>query len=328
MTEINASVLGATGDAGKELTRILRGHSNVVGLQTPTREELPEFEGTEVLFSALPNGESSPYVARFRDLGCTVIDLSDELRLPSPELYKRWHPDRDPHPAPHLVRDDTPYGLPELNRDELQPGTKLVSMPGCYPTAALLALMPLVSRSLIKTDLMVVDAISGYSGRGKDADNSDVIDERGVGHNVKSYKIGREHQHVGEMEQMLGVDRVFFSPSVGPFRRGLRIKANAQLAAGVTADAVQETLEDAYAPEPFIAVLTEEKIPDIADTTHTDKCHIGFVVVANVIQIGSSIDNLRKGAASQAVQVFNLIHGLPEETGLTPKSGWQPTTAE
>lgn len=321
---IDVAVLGATGIAGQELTSILAEHPYAAEPKTPTREELLEFEGADVVFSALANTKSSTHIVRFRDLGCTVIDLSDELRLPSPELYQRWHPNRKPHPAPHLLRDDTPYGLPELNRYELQPGTKLVSMPGCYPTATLLALVPLISRGLIETELMVVDAISGYSGRGKDADNTDVIDEHGVGYNVKPYKTGREHQHVGEMERMMGEETVFFSPDVGPYERGLRVKAYTRLADGITAEHVRDTLEEAYAAEPFVAVSPEDKIPDIAETAHTDECHIGFVVVKNSIQLGSSIDNIRKGTVSQAVQVLNLIRGLPETTGLTPKAGWQP----
>ncbi len=323
MESFNAAVLGSTGYTGQELTIALKEHPNIRDVQTPGREDLLEFEGAEVVFSALPHGQSAPEVARFRDLGCTVIDLSGDLRFATPGLYEKWY--GQPHPEPRLLSNRVPYGLPEMNREELEPGTKLVAMPGCYPTATVLALAPLVKRGLIKPGgIMAINADSGYSGRGKDADNSDVIHNGGTGHNVKPYKTGERHQHIGEMRRFLHQETIFFSPKVLPIKRGMLVQSTAQLAVGATANDVLETLEETYAAEPFVAVSPDDKIPDIAETAHTDECHIGFVAVRSIIQVGSSIDNLRKGAASQAVQAFNLIHGLPETMGLTPKAGWQP----
>jgi N-acetyl-gamma-glutamyl-phosphate reductase len=323
MKSFEVAVLGASGSVGKELVEILSGHPNVSTVNTPPRDELPEFEGSDVVFSALPHGESANEVTRFRDEGSTVIDLSGDLRFPNPGSYEKWY--RRLHPAPHLLTQKIPYGLPELNRGALEPGRKLVSMPGCYPTAALLALVPLKQRAMINAgEMITVTADSGYSGRGKNADNSDLIDDNGRGYNVTPYKTGREHQHVGEMEQWLGDASVFFSPNVLPIERGMLVKAATKLAFGVSPAAVREVFEEAYAEEPFVAVLPEESIPDITETARTDECHIGFVVVKQCILVGSSIDNLRKGAGSQAVQVFNRISSLPEETGLRPKAGWPP----
>lgn len=329
MKEVDVAVLGSTGATGEELVAILKEHPGVSSVTTPSsREALDEFEGRDLVYSALPNGASSPHVGRLRDLGCTVIDLADDLRLPSAELWEKWRPGKA-HPAPHLVSADIPYGLPELNRDQLEPGVELVAMPGCYPTPTLLTLVPLLEQGLIDLEVPAqVTGLSGYSGRGRKHDNSDLIDEAGVGHNTKPYKPGREHQHIPEMEQLLGEETLSFTPFVLPNERGLLVNIGVQLAEGVAPSDLRDALEERYGDEPFVAVCEEGTMPDITSTTHTHECHIGVgrTTTRRTAQLIGGIDNLLKGSASQAVQVGNLLTGFPETTRLTPKAGWSPAT--
>jgi N-acetyl-gamma-glutamyl-phosphate reductase len=287
-----------------------------------------------VVFSALPNYVSAIEADRHRSNGSTVIDLSGDLRFPTAESYNDWHD--KPHPAPHLL--PAPYCLPEYphiagkhtpndpRHTSLAPGRKLASIPGCYPTATLLALLPLLSRNLIDMQGMpvIVDADSGISGRGKKP--TEDTHYMSVSNNAVPYKTGREHRHVGEMELFLDDNEVFFSPTTIAIERGMLVKATARLAFGVTPGRVRQAFSEAYSENhtPFVKVLADETLPTIQETIRTDECHIGFVVVKHTIQIGSSLDNLRKGAASQAVQAFNIMHGLDETSGLKPQKDWRP----
>ncbi len=333
MKQYGVAVLGGSGFAGQELTGILENHPAVASVQTPVTGELAEFEGSEVVFAALPNHTSAREVDRHYSNGSTVIDLSGDLRFPTAGSYNAWH-DR-PHPAPHLL--PAPYCLPEYphiagkhtpddpRHTSLAEGRKLASMPGCYPTATLLGLLPLLHRGLIDMQgaPIIIDADSGISGRGKKP--SEETHFMSVSNNAVSYKTGRQHRHVGEMELFLDGNEVFFSPTTIAIERGMLVKATARLAVGTTLGQVRQAFVDAYEATPltapFVKVLPEDELPTIQETVRTDECHIGFVVVNRTIQIGSSLDNLRKGAASQAVQAFNVMHGLDETVGLTPKKG-------
>lgn len=310
MSNVEVTVWGHSGYAGQELIGILEQHPHVSGIQTVGRDMSSDMAGIEIAFLALPHGDSGRIARVLRKGDTTVIDLSGDFRFQTVGEYERWYGQE--HPAPALL--PAPYGLPELRHDELL-GSKLVAVPGCYPTATLLGAVPLVQAGLIKSDTRVlVDAISGTSGMGKA--KKAVADQIVAGGNVVPYSIGNTHRHVGEMEQFLDGREVFFSPAVGPYFRGLIAKVTAELVGGGDELAVQETLEAAYADEAFVGVLPAGEIPSVADTAGTNLCYIGAVVARKTVQIISSLDNLRKGAASQAVQVFNLIHGFPENSGL------------
>ncbi len=313
MSEIDVAVWGHSGFAGQELVEILQSHPNVDNIRRVGREMPDDLDSTEVAFLALPHGPSGEAAGKLAVAGHVVIDLSGDLRFPRPEDYSKWY--GQSHSAPELL--PVPYALPELYGDCIA-GNQVVSMPGCYPTATLLGSVPLIENGLIKPDsTLVVNAISGVSGRGKQP--TELTHFMTMSGNAITYNTGRVHRHVGEIEQFLDGRTIFFSPMVIPIERGMLVQTTAELQDNVDIDEVIETFEEAYSDEPLVKVLSyDEKgnLPDIHDSVRTDGCYIGFVVSRNTIHIVSSIDNLRKGAASQAVQVFNILNDLPELTGL------------
>lgn len=317
--KVDVAVLGSTGYVGQELVGILKDHPAVDDIYAPSRKELDEFEDGDVVFLALPHGESARHAARFRDLGKWVIDLSGDLRFQTAEEYEKWY--GQPHPAPDLL--PVPYALMDDERRDKLGGQQVVSVPGCYPTATLLGMLPLLENGTFReSGPIAVDAISGISGRGKDADRSDIFNDS-EGYNAAPYKAGREHRHVGEIEQFLNGRSIFFSPTVIPLERGMLVKTTAQSDGDyIDTPLVLDMLDAVYKGDPFIEVLPEGRLPDIKDTAYTDQCHIGAVAAGGMVQTVSSIDNLRKGAASQAVEAFNAMIMVRPDMGLTPKDGW------
>lgn len=314
MSELNVAVWGASGFAGQELVGILQGHPDVSNIRKVGREDPIWLEDSETAFLALPHGDSGRVAGNLAVSGNVVIDLSGDLRFPTPEEYEVWY-DRD-HPAPELL--PAPYALPELYRHEIDE-SRVISMPGCYPTATLLGAVPLVEGGLLKPDSMLaVSALSGVSGRGKKP--TDLTHFMTMSGNTIPYNSGRAHRHVGEIERFLGGRSIVFSPKVVPIERGMLVETISQLEDGVTAEDVSDTFREAYDEEPFVKVLPEGENPDIHMSVRSDGCYIGYTVMRKMLLVISSIDNLRKGAASQAVQAFNIVHDLPETTGLKPIS--------
>lgn len=314
MKSVDVAVLGASGFIGHEAAETLRGHPFVGQVHTPSTEELPEFEGSDAVFAALPHGTSAEYAAKFSELGSMVIDFTGEFRFQTPEEYEKSY--GKPHPAPELL--PVPYGLPEYSRPELKDNT-MASIPGCYPTGSLLALRPLVDHDMIEPDHPIfIDAVSAVSGAGKKP--TELTHFMNISGNAIPYSTGDVHRHVGEIEQFLGNRSVFFSPMIINLERGMYVASNVILASGVTSEEVRELFINTYQDEPFVHVLEEEKMPNVKDVAGTDECHIGVVGVGQAVQLGSSLDNLRKGGSSQGVQVFNIMMGYPEESGLTPKA--------
>jgi N-acetyl-gamma-glutamyl-phosphate reductase len=267
-----------------------------------------------VAFLALPHGESARAARELRARNVTVLDLSADLRLRAPEIYAEWY---GMHAAPELLPEAI-YGLVERHRREL-PGASLVAVPGCYPTAAILSLAPLLDARLIAAEGLIVDAKSGTSGAGREAQRSTSFSE--VGEGVRAYKIAA-HRHTPEIEQELELAagcslRLTFTPHLIPMTRGILATCYAtptdpKRPGQVYADA----LRAAYANEPFITVVDQPP-----DTTHVRGCNrvqvgawydarAGRVIVCGVI------DNLVKGAAGQALQCLNVMRGWPETTGL------------
>jgi N-acetyl-gamma-glutamyl-phosphate reductase len=311
MAKITVGVWGATGFAGHELVGILRDHPQVGSILTPARDEAVGPRPVDTAFLALPHGTSAPMAAELRVAGSTVIDLSGDLRFANPKDYQHWY--HQAHPVPELL--PVPYGLPELYRHEFA-ASPLVSLPGCYPTAVLLAVVPLLDANLVKPDTkLVVDAVSGVSGAGKQS--SELTHFMTMHNNAIPYSIGRGHRHVGEMERFLQGHQVFFSPTLIPVERGIIVKVTVALGQGVEPATVRAALTEAYTDEAFVSVMAEGELPTIKDTAGMDGCLLGIEVIDGMVQVVASLDNLRKGAASQAVQVFNILHGLPETSGLT-----------
>jgi len=260
-------------------------------------------ERAEAALVAYPHGASAPVVAALRERGLKVVDLSADFRL-SRERYERYYQD---HQAPELLAGAV-YGLTELHRDELR-GADLVAAPGCYPTAALLALWPLreVARDA------VVDAKSGVSGAGREA--TDTTHFVSVTENVNAYKVDG-HRHRAELEQEL--DERFpitFTPHLLPIDQGLLASCYVT-ADGLSGEDVRALFEDAYAGEPFVQMVSSP--PGVRDVRETNRCAIHATVepATGRVLVFAAIDNLWKGAAGQAVQDLNLMLGLPETEGL------------
>lgn len=313
MIDFKVGVWGSSGYAGKELVKILDRHPDVESIYTPSRSEaFDPTEGVDTAFLALPYGESAKVASRLLHLKSAkkIIDLSGDLRFSTAEEYEKWY--KQPHPAPELL--PVPYGLPEIFRSEIA-SSDIISMPGCYPTAVLLGLIPIIRRQLTIPDCTItIDALSGASGAGKKLTEQTHFFEL-VGDAVP-YKVGSEHQHVGEMEQFLG-HSVLFSPTLLSVETGMLTKSSFRIDKQTTSpDDICCVLEEFYKSEPFVTVLPYGKVPTLKETVRTNECHIGVAVVGDTAQVISSIDNLVKGAAGQAVQVFNISNGLPETTAL------------
>jgi N-acetyl-gamma-glutamyl-phosphate reductase len=254
-------------------------------------------------------------VAALLAAGVTVIDLSADFRLPDPAEYTRWY--GGTHPAPALLSEAV-YGLTEYARAAL-PGARLVANPGCYPTGALLGLLPLIDADCVERHGIVIDAKSGVTGAGRTVATEYLFAE--VDDNLRAYKIG-SHRHAPEIDGHLaartgGDHSLTFVPHLLPIRRGLLSTIYTRLRPGVDAAAIAEVFRARYAGERFV-VLTGARPPEIREVVGTNDCAIGWAVDAKsgVLVTVTVIDNLGKGAAGQAVQNFNVLHGLPEATAL------------
>ena len=307
---LELKALTARSDVGRRLDDLYPHHRVPLELEELDLDRHAEVDAAVV---AYPHGAAAPLVSALRERGVRVVDLSADFRLRDPAVYGRWYRE---HEAPELLGEAV-YGLPELYREEIR-GASLVANPGCYPTASLLALAPLARAGLI--DDLVIDAKSGVSGAGRAATEKThfvTVDE-----NLSAYGVPR-HRHIPEIEQelaMLGADvRITFIPHLVPLDQGELVSCYVTLAlsegAEVAAD-LQALYADAYAAESFVELSSTP--PGVRDVRETNICRIsvhrddrtGRAIVFAVI------DNLWKGAASQAVQNLNLMLGLPEQEGI------------
>jgi N-acetyl-gamma-glutamyl-phosphate reductase len=276
--------------------------------------DLSRLEGTDLVFLALPSGESMALAPRLMAGQAKVIDLSGDFRLPDAGLYKQFY-GRD-HTAGVLL-EMAVYGLPELNRDAIR-RARLVANPGCYPTAAILALLPALRNGLIDPASVVINSLSGVSGAGRSASVDLSFSE--VNENVRAYKVGN-HQHIPEIQLVLehvagGPVRLTFIPHLVPITRGIYTTVCADLVRGLATEEVLALYDDSYAGAPFVRV--KRRVPEIRAVVNTNYCDIGLTVEArtNRLIIQSVIDNMVKGAAGQAVQNMNLMFGVAEEVSL------------
>jgi N-acetyl-gamma-glutamyl-phosphate reductase len=344
MSTIPVAVIGASGYTGAELLRILAEHpqAHVVAAVAKTKagESLarvfPQFAGTptgalpleafdadaiarraRVAFSALPHGESAPTVAALLERGLTVIDLSADFRLRDPATYATWY---HAHPAPNLLPQAV-YGLPERHRARLV-GAGLVAAPGCYPTATILAIAPLLDARLVSPEAIVVDAKSGVSGVGRTPGLAYHFPEAAEG--IRAYKIAGTHRHTPEIEQELSLAaatdvRLTFTPHLVPMSRGILSCVYAlPTDPARTLSAYHEALVARYEGEPFVTVLPPGESPDTAFVRGSNRAHVSVAYDARARRViaMAAIDNLVKGASGQAVQCMNLALGLPETAGL------------
>ena len=264
----------------------------------------------DVAFLALPEAAAARVAPGLVSRGVRVIDLSGAFRLSDAETRRRWYPDTTAVPGRAV------YGLPEVVAGDQLAAAELVACAGCYPTAALLPLMPLVRRGLLDAAAgVVIDAKSGVSGAGKGPSERTHFSE--CHGSVAAYGVFG-HRHVPEMEQALGCD-VTFVPHLVPLDRGILSTIYARLRPGVGAAEVGAALEDAYAGAPFVR-LGGDTLPEIKHVAHTNFCDIGWRVDDSAggrrVVLVSCLDNLLKGAAGQAVQVFNVALGYDERVAL------------
>jgi N-acetyl-gamma-glutamyl-phosphate reductase len=327
-TRTRVAIAGATGYAGQELVRILARHPAVTltaamsSGATSAPRPLPAlariWEGTvtpldvdrlvadaDVVFLALPEAASAELAPVLIEKGVRVIDLSGAFRIRLDADRQRWYPATPSLPA------GTAYGFTERNRDAIRKA-RLVSNPGCYPTAALMALEPLAAAGLLEGSI-VVDAKSGISGAGKaPSERTHFSENHG---SVAAYGVF-SHRHAAEIEQELARS-VTFVPHLVPLDRGILETIYGSLRPGTTAQQVADTLTAAYENEPFVR-LTGDALPEIKHVAHTNFCDVGWKVdeERGRIVLVAVLDNLIKGAAGSAVQNLNVLLGLDERTGL------------
>lgn len=341
---VKVAVFGGSGYTGLELLRLCAAHpdlevASVAGHSSAGRgvsDLHPSLAGTydalaveqispeaaagcDLVFTALPHGESQRFVPALLDAGARVVDLAADFRLRDPALYPTWYGEE--HGAPELLARSV-LGVPELFRADLA-GATLIASAGCYVTAASLALAPFVRRGAVEPVGIVVDAVSGVSGAGRNP--TEITHFGSVNENFTAYGL-LNHRHTPEIEQALGGGaQVLFTPHLAPMTRGILATCYARPRVGgpQTTEAALELLRDAYEAEPFVQVT-----PAVPQTKHvlgSNSAHVtarvdertGWLVVI------AALDNLVKGAAGQAIQCANLSLGLPEGSGL-PTIGLYP----
>ena len=267
----------------------------------------------EIVFLATPNEVSAELAPELLDRGMRVIDLSGAFRLDDPALYPSWYGFAHARPA---LLEQSVYGLTEWCNGELK-NARLVANPGCYPTSILLALRPLIY-AIDREQPVICDSKSGVSGAGKKADLQWSFAE--LFGNFKAYGVG-QHRHEPEIRQGLHLgDRatLVFVPHLLPTVRGILSTMHVGFTHTVTEEEIANTYAEAYANAPFVRVLKAGKLPELKNVVNTPRCEIGFQLLQGGRRavIVSVIDNLLKGAASQAVQNFNRMMGFPETEAL------------
>jgi len=335
---VSVGIVGATGYTGIELLRLLLRHPEVAVRTVTSRSEagrrlddlFPSLRGQtdlsfvapdqadlqacDLVFFATPHNVAMGSVPALLDAGVRVIDLSADYRLRDPELWSRWY--GEAHASPELCQQAV-YGLPEFNRDRLG-DAQLVACPGCYPTAVQLGFMPLLAGGHVEPGQLVASCASGVSGAGRQAKIAGLFSE--VGENFKAYGAAG-HRHLPEMEQ--GLEQIAgspvsltFVPHLLPMSRGILATLFGQLRSG--SDDVQALFESAYQQEPFVDVLPAGQLPETRYVRGSNRCQVAVTRPQgrDTVVVTVAIDNLTKGASGQAVQVMNIMLGLPEVLGL------------
>ena len=337
---IKVAVLGATGYAGIELVRILSNHPEVsiefLGshsfdgqkisevyqnfahiLDKECKElDLDEVAKCDVAFTALPHGASKTVIPALVEKGIKVIDLSGDFRYDDVKVYEKWYGEE--HSSPELLKESV-YGLCELHRDKIK-GARLIGNPGCYTTCSILGAAPLLAKGLAEAKNIIVDAKSGVTGAGRTTQLPYAFCE--CTENTKAYKIAT-HRHTSEIEQELsklaGEEIIIsFTPHLIPQKRGIFSTIYINLKEKHTTEEIVNLYKEYYKDEFFVRVKNAGELPETKHVAGSNFVDIGVVVDQrlNRAVVTSTIDNLFKGAAGQAVQNMNILFGLDETTGL------------
>lgn len=338
---VRVGILGATGYSGIESVRLLAGHPlvelsvltsehyagrevadvyrHLAGVDLPPLEELRTdlVKGrAEVVFSCLPEKVGTAMIADLVQSGVKVIDFSEDFRLKDAATYRAVF--GVDHPAPALLKQSV-YGLSEFNRHAIREA-KLVANPGCFPTGALLALLPLIKRDLIEPSSIIIDAKSGTTGARRAPQIEQLFAE--VNENARAYKVGN-HRHVPEMEQEIGNSlgreiAVLFVPHLLPISRGILTSIFMRPRTGTTEQDVRNAFEASFAKSRFIRLLKSGELPELKNVRATNFCEMAVHLDrrSGTLLVLTAIDNLGKGAAGQAIQNMNLMLGYDEAAGL------------
>lgn len=339
--KLRVGVVGATGYTGEELLRILSHHPNVKVTYVSGKEDRAEniqdifpyltnkldlkcnalsieeaIEKTDLVFLSLPHTLSMRSAPAFLNAGKKVVDMSADYRLQNAGVYEKFY--KTKHMDPANLKNAV-YGLPELNRAKIK-STKIVANPGCYPTGAILGLVPGLKGGVFNAGSIQIDAKSGVTGAGRKTDKSLLFSE--VNGSVKAYKLF-EHQHAPEIDQALSKVigknvKVIFVPHLIPINRGILSTIYVKLSKKMDTESLLKLYKKFYAGESFVKVYDAGRLPEIKNVVNTNFCDIGLRVneEKNLAVIVTAIDNLQKGAAGQAVQNMNIMSGFPETTGL------------
>lgn len=351
-SSVRVAIVGASGYSGEELLRLLLRHPNAQLTAVTSRQNseltvasiFPKFASqpaaqllhftdpntealarvAEVIFLALPHGVAASFAAPLLEAGCRVIDLSADFRLKSAAIYREFYGHE--HSAPHLLSEAV-YGLPEIHRQQIS-NARLIASPGCYPTSILLPLLPLIKAGIIQTSGIIADSMSGVSGAGRKADLDYLFCE--CNESVRAYGIPK-HRHLSEIEEQLSAAAgtkviIQFTPHLIPVNRGilttLYLTPSVPFSTSVEECALNDSLSkiysEAYEAEPFVRLLQGKALPDTKNVIGTNTLEIAWRLDSRTgrLLVFSAEDNLLKGAAGQAVQSFNILHGFPETSGL------------
>jgi N-acetyl-gamma-glutamyl-phosphate reductase len=347
MTPLRTAIIGAAGYTGAELIRLIDAHPHLelrfvaarenagqrLGKVLPSTEGVPGvgdlvLEGFEeadaarlagqidVAFTALPHAASARLGGALLDAGVQVVDLSADFRLRDVRVYEEWY---GAHPRPDLLPQAV-YGLPELYRAELG-GARLIAGPGCYPTSAILALTPLLRAGLVDSSgPLIVDSKSGVSGAGRKPAASTHLPEAAEG--MRPYKVAGTHRHTPEIEQELSraADhpiRVLFTPQLAPMIRGILTIAYARAKPGTTVERCVEAARDLLGGA-LVSVLPPGSLPDTLHVRGSGRAQVGYALDqrTGLVLAMAAIDNLARGASSQAIHALNVSRGWPETLGV------------
>lgn len=347
---LRVAVIGASGYTGGELLRLLSIHPNVtitkviaseksqglvISSILPNLTKIMDFQlsalepskisqEADVIFLALPHTQSLQPVSEFLSLGKTVIDLSADYRLKNPQTYEQWY--GVPHAFPELLTQAV-YGLPEFYRQDIA-ATRLIAVPGCYPTVAILQLAPLIAHGLLEQETIIIDSKSGVSGAGRSPSLGFHFPE--ANESIHAYKL-TTHRHTPEIAQELthllpaqqkitpNEFPLIFTPHLIPINRGILSTAYAKVKPGVSQTHIMEAVKKTYGDEYFIRLHSTPDTVNPNNLRGSNFCDLGyqFDTKTRCLITTGAIDNLVKGAAGQAIQCMNIMSQFPENTGLT-----------
>ena len=338
---LRVAIIGATGYTGAELLRLLNRHPKVIlsavtserQVGKPIAQLFPHIynapdlicesfdlealsQKADFFFLALPHTKGMGIVDPLIENGKKVVDLSADFRLRDPDLYARWY--NTPHEKPVLLKKSV-YGLPEIYRDQIKQ-SDLVANPGCYPTAALLGLAPLLKNFWIDPSSIIIDAKSGISGSGRNPQLPTLFSE--ANESLSAYKV-LNHRHQPEIDQEVSAlagssFSVTFVPHLVPMTRGILTTIYAKMTSSINSRNLREQFLSFYKTEPFIRILPEGTWPNTGNVRGSNVCHIGITVDQDSerVIVVTAIDNLVKGASGQALQNMNLMMGFEESLSL------------